>query len=125
MGDSNLELEFSNFLDNCPDVISYAKNYFSINFKLDYVNKEGGISNYYPDFIVKLQDKRIFIVETKGLEDLDVPLKMHRLANWCNDVNNIENIKFKFDYLFIDQDTFEKFEFQNFVKLIEIFTKFK
>ena len=34
--------------------------------KLDYVNADGDISNYYPDFLVKLSAKRIFIVETKG-----------------------------------------------------------
>ena len=30
-------------------------------------------------FLVKLSDGRIFIVEIKGPEDLDVPLKMERL----------------------------------------------
>ena len=39
-------------------MISYAKNYFAVNFKLDYVNADGDISNYYPDFLVKLSDKR-------------------------------------------------------------------
>jgi type III restriction enzyme len=81
VGDSHFELEFATFLDSCPDVISFVKNYFSINFKLDYVNHEGNIANYIPDFIVKLSDQRIFIIETKGLEDLDVSLKMERLAN--------------------------------------------
>jgi type III restriction enzyme len=66
---------------------------FFHQFKLDYVNHEGGISNYYPDFMVKLDDKRIFIIETKGLEDLDVPLKMERLANLCEDINKIDNKK--------------------------------
>ena len=71
---------FARFLDDCDDVVSYAKNYFAVNFKLDYVNADGDISNYYPDFLVKLSDKRIFIVETKGQEDLDVPLKMATAA---------------------------------------------
>ena len=79
VGDSHLELLFSSFLDKCSDVISYAKNSFAVNFKIDYVNADGNISNYYPDFIVKTDDGNIFIVETKGLQDLDVPLKMARL----------------------------------------------
>jgi type III restriction enzyme len=125
VGDSNFELDFAVFLEACSDVISYVKNYFSINFKLDYVNNEGNISNYYPDFFVKIADNRIFVVETKGLEDLDVPLKMKRLANWCDDVNKIANINYKYDYLFVDQETFEKYTFSNFMKLTQIFTKYK
>ena len=53
-GDSHLELEFAAFLEECPEVTSYAKNYYGVHFKLDYVNADGDISNYYPDFIVKL-----------------------------------------------------------------------
>lgn len=52
-------------------MVSYGKNYLAVHFKLDYVNADGDISNYYPDFLVKLSAKRIFIVETKGQEDLD------------------------------------------------------
>ena len=52
IGDSQLELQFANFLEDCPDVVSYAKNYFAVHFKLDYVNADGNISNYYPDFLV-------------------------------------------------------------------------
>ena len=45
IGDSHLELEFASFLEDCPDVVSYAKNYFAVNFKLDYVNADGNVSN--------------------------------------------------------------------------------
>ena len=87
IGDSHFELLFARFLEDCSDVVSYAKNYLAVHFKLDYVNADGDISNYYPDFLVKLSDKRIVIVETKGQEDLDVPLKMQRLRQWCEDIN--------------------------------------
>ena len=80
IGDSHFELLFARFLEDCDDVVSYAKNYLAVHFKLDYVNADGDISNYYPDFLVKLSDKRIVIVETKGQEDLDVPLKMAAAA---------------------------------------------
>ena len=83
VGDSHLELRFAGFLEGCSDVISYAKNYLAVHFKLDYVNADGSISNYYPDFLVKLSEKQIVVVETKGQEDLDVPLKMGRLRQWC------------------------------------------
>ena len=74
IGDSQLELRFAAFLEDCSDVVSFAKNYLAVHFKLDYVNAGGDISNYYPDFMVKLSDKRIVIVETKGQGDLDLSL---------------------------------------------------
>jgi len=36
IGDSRLELEFSSFLEGCDDVVSFAKNYLAVHFKLDY-----------------------------------------------------------------------------------------
>ena len=68
--------------------MAYAKNYLAVHFKLDYVNADGDI--YYPDFVVKVSDKKTFIIETKGLEDLDVPLKMRRLRQWCEDINRAQ-----------------------------------
>lgn len=42
-----------------------------------------------PGFFVKQHANRIVIVETKGQEDLDVPLKMERLRQWCKDLNEV------------------------------------
>lgn len=106
VGDSVLELRFAQFLEQCDDVISYGKNYFAINFKLDYINALGNISNYYPDFFVKTSPKSVFIVETKGLEDLDDPLKIKRLKQWCKDVNNSQS-EVTFDFVYVDQERFD------------------
>lgn len=124
IGDSHFELLFAGFLDTCDDVISYAKNYFGVNFKLDYVNADGGISNYYPDFLVKLSGKRIFIVETKGQEDLDVPLKMQRLKQWCEDINRVQT-DVKYDFVFVDQESFEKYKPASFRQLVAGFREYK
>ncbi|MDR1081661.1 MAG: DEAD/DEAH box helicase family protein [Deltaproteobacteria bacterium] len=124
VGDSNLELEFASVLDTCPDVISFAKNYRTIDFKLDYVNTDEDISHYYPDFFVKLSKKWIYIVETKGYDDKNIELKMARLGHWCDDVNKLQK-EFRWDFIFVDQETFEKYEFKSFKKIIEFFPKFK
>lgn len=108
IGDSHLELRFASMLDASDDIVSYAKNYFAVNFKIDYVNADGNISNYYPDFIVKQPDGVITIVETKGLEDLDVPLKMARLKQWCEDINKAQN-KHHFDFVFITEEDFDRY----------------
>jgi type III restriction enzyme len=124
IGDSHLELVFAGFLDSCTDVMSYAKNYFAVNFKLDYVNADGNISNYYPDFLVKLMDKRIIIVETKGLEDLDVPLKMERLRQWCEDINRIQS-DVSYDFVYVDESSFEKYGPKSFKQLLDGFVGYK
>jgi len=124
IGDSHLELIFANFLENCDDVASYAKNYMAVHFKVDYVNADGDISNYYPDFLVKLANKRIFIVETKGQEDLDVPLKMQRLRQWCEDVNRAQS-DVQYDFVYVDQESFDKFKPTSFRQLISGFREYK
>lgn len=124
IGDSHLELEFAAFLEGCEDVVSYAKNYMAVGFKIDYVNASGDISNYYPDFLVKTDAKHVFIVETKGLEDLDVPLKLERLKQWCEDVNK-EQSDVIYDFVFVDQESFERYKPQSFGELINSFRQYK
>jgi type III restriction enzyme len=124
VGDSHFELQFAAFLENCPDVVSYAKNYLAVHFKVDYVNADGDISNYYPDFLVKLTGNRIVVVETKGREDLDVPLKIERLRQWCEDLNAIQK-EVKYDFVYVDQEGFETYPPKTFQQLLDGFQEFK
>ncbi len=124
VGDSHLELQFASFLEDCNDIISYAKNYLAINFKLDYVKNDGNISNYYPDFIVKKTEKEVFIIETKGLEDLDVPRKIERLKQWCDDVNQAQS-DVTYDFIFVDEESFKKYNPKSFAELISNFRQYK
>ena len=124
IGDSSMELRFAGFLEDCPDILSYAKNYLAVHFKLDYVNAAGDISNYYPDFIVKLSDKQTVIVETKGQQDLDVPLKMARLQQWCEDINQAQQATV-FDYVFVDEDAFDKYKPKTFRDVMNGFRQYK
>jgi len=107
VGDSRFELEFASFLDNCDDIISYVKNYFAVHFKIDYRNADGSISDYYPDFIVKVSPKEYYVAETKGREDLDDVEKIKRLEQWCEDVNANQNTS-RFKMLYIRQEDWEK-----------------
>ncbi|MBU1613888.1 type III restriction endonuclease subunit R, partial [bacterium] len=108
----------------CDDVVSYAKNYLAVHFKLDYVNADGDISNYYPDFLVKVSDKAVFIVETKGQEDLDVPLKMQRLRQWCEDIN-LAQADVRYDFVYVDEESFNKYKPGSFRELLNSFTEYK
>lgn len=120
IADSHFELEFANFMETCDDVISYVKNYFAVHFRIDYKNATGEISDYYPDFIVKLSPKQVYIVETKGREDLDDPLKIARLKQWCEDINQAQK-KINYGWLLVKQEDFEKYRPKNFEQLITNF----
>ncbi len=37
VGQGGFELQFASFLEDCSDVVSYAKNYLAVHFKLDYL----------------------------------------------------------------------------------------
>jgi type III restriction enzyme len=90
IGDSHFELEFASWLDTCPDeIFAFSKNYYRIEFKIDYQNTDGSVSHYYPDFFVKTKDAKVYIIELKGREDLDDVLKIQRLVQYCRDVNQI------------------------------------
>jgi type III restriction enzyme len=122
VGDSHFELEFASFLEKCDDIISYAKNYFSVHLKIDYINADGSISDYYPDFIVKKSQNEIWIIETKGREDLDDLQKKKRLFEWCDDLNKAQS-KIKINALYVEQEPYEKYTPKNFEELIEAYGK--
>ena len=109
VGDSHLELRFANYLDECEDVVTFAKLYQQIGMKIDYIDNEGKIRDYYPDFIVKLKDNNVYIVETKGAVDLDVPRKIERLKLWCEDVNKQnKDTDVVFDFVYVQDKAFDE-----------------
>ena len=124
IGDGGFELKFAEFLERCDDVMSYAKNYLAVHFKLDYVNADGDIANYYPDFLVKLTDRKIVIVETKGREDLDVPKKIERLRQWCEDLNAVQSAV-TYDFVYVDEEGFKNYKPRSFAELLTGFREYK
>ena len=124
IGDSSLELQFAEFLEKCDDIISYTKNYFAVGFRLDYVKYDGNIANYYPDFLIKTSEHEVFIVETKGREELDIPLKMERLKQWCEDVNGLQSTM-TYRFLYVDEEGFKKYTPKSFTGLIESFQTYQ
>ena len=120
VGDSDFELEFANFLESADDVISFAKNYYEIHFKIDYRNASGAISSYYPDFFVKTNNKTIYIIETKGREDLDDIEKIKRLKQWCEDASERQK-KIDYKMVYVKQEKWDKYKPTSFKQLATTF----
>ena len=117
IGDSAFELLFARFLEDCDDVVAFAKNYLAVGFKLDYVNAAGDIANYYPDFLVRVSPSSVFVVETKGMDDLDVPMKMARLAQWCSDLNRAQR-EVVYGFVYVDEEGFKNYKPKSFRQMV-------
>jgi type III restriction enzyme len=123
VGDSNFELQFAAFLDACEDIVAFVKNSQSTQFRIEYRNADGGIANYYPDFLVKVSKAEVWIIETKGREDLDDPLKWERLKQWCEDATAQSREATKFHPLFVSEADWEKYQPQKFSQLAKLFPR--
>jgi len=119
------ELTFAVFLEAAPDVSAFAKNYLAVGFKLDYVKANGDLSNYTPDFIIRTTDNVIWLAETKGREEIDLPQKMARLKQWCADATAAEDNGQRYDFVFVDQTGFHKHAPKTFAALAASFTEYK
>jgi type III restriction enzyme len=121
------ELSFAAFLEAAPDVQAFAKNYLAVGFKLDYVRADGDLSTYTPDFIVRDTGGTVWIIEAKGREELDLPQKMARLKQWCDDATAASagegGVTYRF--LYVDQKGFERHQPKTFSALTASFVEYK
>ena len=121
------ELKFAKFLDEAADVASFAKNYLAVGFKIDYVRANGELSNYVPDFLVKTPDGNVWVIETKGREELDLPQKMARLRQWCEEATEASqaNAGPKYRFVYVDQGGFERHPPASFAMLVAGFVEYQ
>ncbi len=122
-----LELDFARFLERAPDVQAFGKNYMAVGFRLDYVRANGDLSTYTPDFIVRTTDGAVWIVETKGREELDVPQKMARLRLWCADATEASQAEDgpRYGFVYVDQEGFEQHKPASFAGLVTAFHQYQ
>jgi len=109
--ESGFENRFAQFLDRSDDILAFVKNNRYVHFQVEYLSYKGGMRYYYPDFIVKTKDG-MFVVETKGLEDLEVAKKDERMKQWCKDASRITGQKWQ--YFKLLEDDFKKYQFKSF-----------
>jgi type III restriction enzyme len=121
------ELKFARFLDETPDVAAFAKNYLAVGFKLDYVRANGELSNYVPDFLVKTANDTVWVIETKGREELDLPQKMARLRQWCEDATAASQAEGgpAYRFVYVDQRGFERQPPTSFAALVAGFVEYQ
>jgi type III restriction enzyme len=120
-------MAFASFLDDAPDVAAFAKNYLAVGFKIDYVKADGDLSNYVPDFLVKTTDGTVWVVETKGREERDLPQKMNRLRQWCANATQASQAEGgpAYRFVYVDQAGYERNPPKDFAGLSAAFRSFQ
>ena len=117
---NDFEEEVNIYIDEMPDVISCIKNMGYIS--IPYIDNEGISRSYIPDFFVKLGDKEICVVETKGAEHINDPIKKNALEKKIEEINKI--YKVKYSSLYVKYNEFKKLQnkpstFKNFYELFK------
>jgi type III restriction enzyme len=95
--DNALERRFAQFLDHAADVDAFAKLTMNSRFALEYISTTGALRYYYPDFLVRLVEGDCLIMETKGLEDIEVALKDQRARRWCRDATVLSGVSWGYE----------------------------
>jgi type III restriction enzyme len=83
--DSRWENTTALHLDRSPHVAAWVKN-DHLGFEIRYIFN-GGEHKYRPDFLAKLSNDEILVIETKGEEDQKDKVKREALREWLRAVN--------------------------------------
>ena len=94
--DNDYEARFAAFIDDARDVDAFAKLTQYSRFTIEYLGSDGGIHLYWPDFVVRLTSGEMFVVETKGREDVEVLRKDARARRWCKDASTVSNTRWRY-----------------------------
>ncbi|NMM97588.1 type III restriction-modification system, res subunit [Bifidobacterium sp. DSM 109959] len=85
--DSGWEGSTAEFLDQSDLVQAWVKNDAHIGFTLEYRDQNGSPRTYIPDFLIRLTNGTMLILETKGRNSADVQRKRKALQDWVAAVN--------------------------------------
>ena len=111
---SNFEKEFMAYLDEKNTVTSFTKVLSRHPLHIPYYNQEGYLRYYLPDFVVK-EDSGMYLVETKGMEGIEVPIKDREALRWCGNVQKLSGKTWK--YLKVRLQDLETYRSQDFQTL--------
>ena len=101
--DSAWEASESYELDNNDSIFSWVKN-DHLGFVISYLYK-GVIHSFYPDFLIKLSNGKMLVLEVKGVDDEKNRTKRAALKEWIDAVNSDGRFgKWEYDVSFRPSD---------------------
>jgi type III restriction enzyme len=102
------EQDFARFLEKADDVERFTKLPDKFGFTIDYQDGSGNLRYYEPDFVVLTDDGASHIVETKGLEDVNVSNKDRAARLWCENTSTLTGKEWS--YLKVLQTEFKQLQ---------------
>jgi type III restriction enzyme len=105
---NEFEKAFAQFLQKCDDVARFTKLPEQFGFAIEYTDNTGNLRYYEPDFAVLANDGTHYIVETKGLEDVNVANKDRAAHLWCENTTKLTGRKWA--YLKVLQTAYEQLQ---------------
>ena len=94
--DNQFEEAFALFLDGAPDVARFSKLPLQFGFSIPYSDTRGNLRHYYPDFVAVAESGVAYLIETKGLEDIEVAKKDHSARAWAKQATMLTRQEWRF-----------------------------
>lgn len=114
--DNEFEKEFARFLERAEDVSRFAKLPEQFGFAIEYTDSKSNLRYYEPDFVALTKDGTHHIVETKGLEDVNVVNKDRAAKLWCENTTRLTSKPWQ--YLKVLQTEFTRLQPTTFSDLL-------
>ena len=102
---NKFEERFAKFLHQADDVAAFAKLPQQFGFYIHYTDPRMNLRHYYPDFVVKLRHGEHWLIETKGMESVEVQLKDEAARRWCESATILTGTPW--NYFKVLQEDFE------------------
>jgi type III restriction enzyme len=116
--DNDFELRFSEFLQSATDVKKFSKLPRRFGFSIEYADSSANLRYYEPDFVAVLDNGDYYLIETKGLEDINVQHKDRAAKIWCEYASSLTGLSW--NYLKVQQQEFLKLEPNEFSDLLAL-----
>ncbi len=114
--DNEFEKEFARFLERAEDVLRFAKLPDQFDFSIDYTDGHANLRYYEPDFVALTKDGTHYILETKGLEDVNVANKDRAATLWSENTTRLTGRPW--EYLKVLQTEFTRLQPTSFADLL-------
>jgi type III restriction enzyme len=87
--DNQFEKGFAKFLEQSDDVVRFAKLPERFGFVIEYTDNAGNLRYYEPDFVAVVTEGTHYLIETKGMEDVNVAHKDNAANLWCDNATQL------------------------------------